>query len=735
MKEPSGTHLRQEFQITQLPFTLTKGALMGILLVMLSISFAALVYSSLLPEYLAAGIGFVMLGNILMISLVALLSSYAGFVAIGQDAPAAIMALGVVALLARLPASSTPQDRFATVMVATLATTISTGVFFQLLGRFKLGGLVRFLPFPVIGGYLAGTGWLLFIGGVSLMAGTSRISELLQSHVLLLWLPGVLFGCALLVILDRFKNGAILPLSFLGGLGLFYALVGTTRTPLASLEARGFMLGSFEQGSLYQLPLTFLSAGEVNWQAVLRSAGAFAPILLVSVIALLLNANAMELIIKQDIQLNRELVVAGISNVLSGFFGGIPGYPALSLSSLNHQLGGGSRLASLAAAAFCAAMLFLGSSLLSFIPRMVVGGFVVYLGLGLLVEWAIKTARRFPLVEYLVIAIILGVIAIFGFLQGILLGTFLTILLFVISYSRIDVIKHALTGRDFQSRVTRDGQQHAILDKNGEQIFILQLQGFIFFGTANKLLDRVRQRCQPQDGKPVRFILLDFRQVSGMDSTAMLSFAKMKQLAMAGGFVLLLTGLSKTHRDQFARSDLIDPSGVVRMIATLDDGLEYCENQILAGLKFLSKEQRLQAYLEQIIPEPDLVRELIGALKHRTVEQGTVLIRQGDAPDQLFFIESGQVTARLEMPGDNPLRLETMRGGRVVGELGFYLGTPRTASVYADEPGSIYSLSADDLRELERSHPRLALAIHRIIASLLAERAVHLMHTVEALNR
>ena len=735
MKILSGSNIHQEFQISQLPLQLIKGLLMGILVVMLAISFAALVFSEELAGYIATGIGFVLVGNTIQITLTALFSSYPGFVALSQDVPAVILSLGVVAILARLPALSTPQDQLATVIVAVVATTISTGVFFLVLGRFKLGDLVRFLPYPVVGGYLAGTGWLLFIGGLSLMSGSRAIRELIQPDVLLLWLPGVAFGCALLYIVGRSNNGAVLPLLFFVGLGLFYGVVWLTHTPLATLEARGFLLGSFPQGSLFQLPITFLRAGEVSWQAVFTSLSAFIPIPVVSVIALLLNANAMELVTRRDIRLNRELMLAGISNVLNGFFGGIPGYHALSLSTLNHQLGGGSRLASLVAALFCALMLIFGATLLSFVPRMVVGGVVVYLGLGLLVEWAVKTARRFPLVEYLVIAIILAVIAFFGFLQGILVGTVLTIILFVVSYSRIDVVKHALSGHDFQSRVTRDGQQYATLVAHGDQIFILQLQGFIFFGTANKLLERVRERCLRQGEMGVRFILLDFRQVGGLDSTAMLSFAKMKQLAINHGFVLLLTGLSSTLGRQFDRGDVIDPSGVVRILPSLDQGLEWCENEVLSRLSVSTQEHSLQAYLERLVHEPGLVEDLIPYLHHQLVDQGAVLIRQGDSPDRLFFIESGQVTARLEIEGEHPLRLETMRGGRVVGELGFYLATPRTASVIADEPSSIFSLSAGDLQTLERSNPRLAAAFHRMIASLLAERAVHLMHTVEALNR
>jgi SulP family sulfate permease len=108
---------------------------------------------------------------------------------------------------------------------------------------------------------------------------------------------------------------------------------------------------------------------------------------------------------------------------------------------------------------------------------------------------------------------------------------------------------------------------------------------------------------------------------------------------------------------------------------------------------------------------------------------------QGSAPDSLFFVESGQVTAQLERPSQEPIRLETMGNGRVVGEMGFYLGQVRTASVVADMPGVVYELSRQKLAQMEAEASEAAAGLHRLIAHLLAERATHLVETVEALQR
>jgi CRP-like cAMP-binding protein len=117
------------------------------------------------------------------------------------------------------------------------------------------------------------------------------------------------------------------------------------------------------------------------------------------------------------------------------------------------------------------------------------------------------------------------------------------------------------------------------------------------------------------------------------------------------------------------------------------------------------------------------------------VEAGQILMRTGDGAEDLFFIESGQVTAQLSRPGRAPIRLETTGSGNVVGEIGFYLGQARTADVISDERGTVYRLSLERLKDLESTNPEVASVLHQAVVHLLAERVVRLTHTVQALER
>jgi len=107
----------------------------------------------------------------------------------------------------------------------------------------------------------------------------------------------------------------------------------------------------------------------------------------------------------------------------------------------------------------------------------------------------------------------------------------------------------------------------------------------------------------------------------------------------------------------------------------------------------------------------------------------------GDVPDDMYFVESGQVTSQIAREGEAPLRLETIGSGSVLGEIGFYLRRARTADVISDQPGVLYRITLADLQQLEQEAPQLASELHQVIVHLLAERVINLTNSVRALER
>ena len=270
----------------------------------------------------------------------------------------------------------------------------------------------------------------------------------------------------------------------------------------------------------------------------------------------------------------------------------------------------------------------------------------------------------------------------------------------------------------------------------GDHIRILKLQGFVFFGTANTLLEQIRERLADPVGPDPQFIILDFRRVTGLDSSAVLTFAKGKQLAEGQSITLLLSDVSKSIRQQFERGGLSEGEQV-RFEPDLDHALEWCEDQLLYNRRItrVNVPTTLGSQLIEIGFEKVSVQRLMGFLERVDVDEGDRLIKQGDRADDLYFIEQGGVTVYLELEGGHPVRLQTLGAGTVVGELSLYLDMERSASAVADLRTVAYRLTRDALVAMKESDPKLASAFHEYLVRLLSERLILTNRLVEALLR
>jgi SulP family sulfate permease len=464
------------------------------------------------------------------------------------------------------------------------------------------------------------------------------------------------------------------------------------------------------------------------------SSGNIAVVLILSVVGLLLNASALELAAHQDMDLNRELRVAGLANLVSGLSGGAVGYHVVDLSALCFRTGARGRLPGLVAGALCAAVLLAGAPLLAFFPRPILGGLLLFLGLGFLVEWLIDGWSKLPRADYAVVLLILMVIAGAGFLVGVAVGLGAAIVLFVLNYSRISVVRTALSGAEMRSNVERVAYHRRVLDDLGGHIYILRLQGFLFFGTANALLEQIRARVNDPSQPQVLYILLEFRRVTGLDSSAVISFVKARQLAEAQGITLLLANLSEEARCQFERGDLSEGERL-RFVPDLDHGLEWCENQLLDYRRItrVNLPLTLSAQLADGGLERENARRLMPFLEKVTLESGEYLLRQGDEADSMYFVERGGVTIYLELEGAQRVRLQSLESGTAVGEMGLYLGTKRSASAIADYTTVAYRLTRSALLAMKQQEPELAAAFHEFMIRQTCERLASVNRLLEAM--
>jgi SulP family sulfate permease len=732
--------VRHELHPDRLFPSLIAGLVSGTIMILVEISLAALIFSGDLSAFVSNGIGITLFSSCVVGVVVALTSSFRGTVGVGQDIPAAILALTAAAITAVMPASASPEEKYATVIAAISLTSAITGIGFLLMGAFRLGGLIRYIPYPVIGGFLAGTGWVLVNGSFGVMAGASLtpagLAQLFQPDLVVRWLPGLVFAMGLYIIARRFSHFLIIPGVLLAACLVFYGILWGTGTSLEAAKAGGWLLGPFPQGALWR-PITLADLALVDWQAILGNAASIGTVLLVSAVALLLNASGLELTVRQDMDLDHELRSSGLANLLTALGGGTPGFQTLSLSALGYRLKAESRLFGLVAAGLCGLALFFGGPILSLLPKPVIGGLLLFLGLSFLVEWIYDAWFKLSRGEYAIVILILITMNAVGVLEGVGLGILFAVGLFVLDYSRTGVVKHAFSGESFRSNVDRPKMYSQILHRKGELVYILELQGFIFFGTANKLLAQVRQRVEDAKRQAPRFLLLDFRQVSGLDASAILSFNKMKQLAQGKQIILIFTGLSPEIRKKLDK-DVLAPADaeVWKVFEDLQHGMAWCEEQIIAGVESVGLTASFKTILQQLdsfLPAPDGPRQLKTYCEKMETSAGQVLIEQGKPSSGLFFIETGGAEATLQLGDGRSTRLRKMSAGTIVGEIGVYSGRPATATVTTDQAGLIYFLSLEKMKEMERKHPDLAAAVHKFIAQLMSERLIDSTDVLEAM--
>jgi len=716
--------------------TVSAAVITGIFTIIASCSFAALIFSGPLQPFVGNGVWLMLMTGVISGVFVALTSSLRGVIAIPQDRIAPILVILVAGVVARMP-DATPEQQCAAAVAAMGAVTLLTGAILYAFGRLKLGSLLQYVPYPVIGGFLAGSGWLLLLGGFRIALGHAlkldNLPQLFAADQLIKWIPAAAFGVTWFCMMKRSRHPFVPALLLLGGVVLFYAVIAATGVSLAQARTHGWLPAVIAANGVAPVH-GYLPFQGVPWAALGLQANVLGTILLTSVVSVMLNASALELVSGQEVDINRELRCAGQASLLSGLGGGMPGFHSMSLSRLALSMGAAHRWTGVISGLLCAVALGVGPSLVAGIPQYICGGLIFFLGLTFLWEWVIEARHKLNRVDYVVVLLIVGVIGTLGYPQGVVTGVVAAIILFIHNYSRVDVVTHALSGAQLTSNVDRPVREGRLLVEQGDAICILKLQGFIFFGTASHLFEEIRSRVANPALPPLKFAVLDFRRVTGLDSSAIFSLRKAEQLARKRGFIIVLCQAGSDLLTELRAENVLSPDGTfLRVYPDLDHGLEACENEVLASSGTEHLQLTLAEQWADLWPAGTSLARLLPYLDRREIPAGEHLIRQGEKTCGLFFIESGRVTVRLELSDGQSIRLRTMGAGTVVGEVSLLLRGPRTASVITNEPCVVYGLSAEALARLEEADPALALAFHRFMSRLLAERVTNSTRAMRSL--
>ena len=473
--------------------TVVAGLVIGAVEVVFAVSFAALVFAGYLEFYfLDEGVGLYLGAAALTLAFMAWRAGRRGIVGGLQGTGAAVMA--IVSASVVVHGAGSPNDIFLSALAAGVVAMVLCGVVFFWLGSRRRGDLIRFVPYPVVGGFLAGTGWLLFKGGVYVASGVSPffkpLSDLGAAEALQRWLPTLAFGVILLIAVRVDQAPARDP--------------GGDRDRARGVRGRGgrhrLLFGGGPRRRVAARILRFGDlVGDVDVQrARRRRLVGGAPIVGRD------RDRGLRCHVRDLVQHLRHRARLGPGprhqpgaprrgrpERRVGGARGDPGYHALSLTALAEHMRVDARAAGLIAALVPLAAVVVGAEVVGMIPRMIVGGVLVFLGLAFMVEWVWDKRRSLPRLEYAVVLVILVAIIVWGFLIGVVIGLVAAVVLFAISYGRIELVHEVAFGETYRSTVDRPAEERAELRELSDRVQILRVSGFVFFGSTNRLLERI----------------------------------------------------------------------------------------------------------------------------------------------------------------------------------------------------------------------------------------------------
>ncbi|KAJ3102323.1 hypothetical protein HDU96_009667 [Phlyctochytrium bullatum] len=471
-----------------------------------------------------------------------------------------------------IPAGGEGMDTrpvLATIMVAYALSTVLTGIAFLLLGVFRLGNLIQFFPRHILVGCIGGIGWFLFVTGIEVTTGGLKpelslefLQALVEPSHLILWGSALGLAMFLKLMQTRIHHPLFVPLFYVAVPVLFYVIaLGFLRMSIEDLRDRGFLfrMPPGDPVPFYTFWTYFNGFQGVRWDALPATLGTQAALVFFAVLHVPINVPALSVSTHQNVDVNWEIVGHGLANLAAGVIGTPQNYLVYSNSLLYIRSGGNSTIGGILLAVATAAIWIYGGSVIGFVPTLVVGSLIFHLAFDLVKE-SLWDSRRVG-ISHLEYATILGIVvtmAVFGFTEGILTGMVLACFFFVIMYSRKSIIRSTHTGAEVRSTVHRPYRQKLFLDEVGEQIRVVKLQGFMFFGVISQLESYLETLIE--EVPRIRFVVLEFSLITGVDYSAMEAFLRIKRLLLERRVHLIFCELGVISRD-LALSGIFDHDG------------------------------------------------------------------------------------------------------------------------------------------------------------------------------
>lgn len=706
----------------------TAAAVVSLAAISFYISAASLLFQGSLSAHLPVAIGAALLGGIVF-ALIGAWRASLPLASVGAE-PATVPVLATIT--AGVAAAAPPEAALPTAVAALALTGAAIGSVWWLMGRRGWGDLIRYIPYPVIGGFLASVGWLMLSGGMGVAMGQgftlARAWAWLGGEADLRLAVGLLIGVLIWRVTLRSSHPLTLPgLLLLGALAI-HAGLAVAGLDTAAAQARGWLLLPFSRTTpAWPLAPELLAA--VHWDVVMQQAGLMLSAVIVATISLLLSDTSLEVAWDERADINRDLRALGLANLLASVAGGLVGGISISRSVLNRVAGAVTRGSGVVKAGLCALAMAWGGPVIALVPRPLLAGMLVYLGLGMLKAWLIDSRSRLPGRDHLTVVAMVAVTALAGFLPAVCVGVLACCVDFAVSSARLSPVRRLIARSAWPGKVERSTAQSEQLQQQGHRLRIVELQGVLFFGSATQLSRDIEALLAGSD-RPQR-LLFDFQHLRWLDTSAGQALARLFKTARRQDVQVELSQLSDPMRRTLQACGALSGEPP-RLHADIDAAVAAWDDETLArsGLPDTPFEDGLQASLPAGTP----AARLLSYFEPLSLAPGQLLFGKDEASDALFLVRSGRLSIFVIAQG-RELQVRTVPAGGAVGEMGLFRHTPRSASARADQATEVLRLSQRQLDRLEAEHPLAAAALYRLFLMQMASRIDQLTQQANALAR
>jgi MFS superfamily sulfate permease-like transporter len=643
----------------------------------------------------------------------------------------------VTFLLASVIAGGLAQTPGPRTLVLVFLVIFLAGIFQALFGILRLGNLIRYIPSPVMAGFQNAVAVLIFLSQLAPMLGVPRQLPILQviehpslaqpltclvgvATCLVIWLgprmapriPPIVLGLVV-------GTGAYYGLAALGQRGGLGPIIGAIP---AALPEPSYLLGF----------VSVLTPGDLR-PLLPRMALAAATLALIASLDALLCAKTAESVTGARVPGNRVLWLLGVGNMVTACFGGIAGGINLGSTFTNFRAGGRTRASlALTVALLLMTVLFLGP-VIGLVPRVVIAATLVVVSIQLLDRWSLQAARRLltrdfvywkaVALDLLVVALVATVTIVYNLVAGVAVGMAVAVLFFLLRMSK-SVVRRTYRGDVVRSRRTRDPRLMELLSKEGGKIVTFELEGPIFFGTAEYLAAQVEAALRQETS----YVVLDLKRVNELDSTGARVIQQLHGRLAREGKRLLVSHAQDNPLLWSVMKDMGVAAALGRaaLFADTDAALEWVEDQLIVGSRSgaaLGDEvplDRLAVLADLSAAERELVARTLG---RRVYQRGDVVIKEGDTDRSLFMISKGTASVKVTLAGQaREKRLASFSPGAVFGEVALLDEEPRSATVTADEELVCYVLDEARFGALTREHPSIAITLLTNLSRELSRR-------------